>query len=604
MERKRAHHQHPSKGSGGPDKAEPGHLDKHNNAAEDIFATERTILAEHRARVRHAIMAYPSFLGLEWNLSLDEVSWVQSYCSRLVVGPHIMTALSSSGQQDGGTAPVVKIEPPSAATDALSWVKRSLLSMTQQHAEEVEVVEDEGCTPSTALCGGVRPHTSHVEVLIESVWQQLSTSASIETGSPSIDRMLHGGLQCGFVTEVVGFAGVGKTCLVANWIAHAVLRGALQDRFKVHSLLAPAVATTTGNDEAPNRSDVNVMLHGGGGCAMCIVVPVGPNLTARRTHQVVKGALQNTSLYRDALSAFPFLNDGHAVEYGPLLAEAEDRIRFVLGVESLDDLTRRVLPLLEAHMIGGSHPARFGGGGNATKRLLVIDSFATLVHCSLSADPRDSLHRHNVLAAFMKRLKSMAEAYQYSIVIVTHATSYAAATSSHSLSASGQQRRQGARQHHHEDGADDVEELLLSDEHSDFHQYAAKEGGGGSSSALSSGSVSAFGNTFYHLVNNRVVLDSVVTDGAIKRVLRIIKSPVCPPVTFEVMQATSEPAALAPTDDTGRELIVCELGDAALQQATDELRRSGVHGRGVFRIPNMKYMNQTSHMTPPVWRIH
>ncbi|CUI14506.1 Hypothetical protein, putative [Bodo saltans] len=638
MDRKSAHLPAHSKSSGyalnTADSAaakDQEHLITSVEERDDAAWVGRTILSEHRARVRHAIMTYPSFLGLEWNLSLDEVGWVQSYCGRLVVGPNIERALSSGNisshrRQETDAAAVVKVEPPASAAaaaddDALSWVKRSLHSMTQQQQPQqqhvvIDLIADDDEESSPAKDHHDKSASLLFTVPIETVWQQLSTSASIETGSP-LDRMLHGGLQCGLVTEVVGFAGVGKTCLVANWIAHAVVRGVLQDRYRSHARRISSLSTTTtthpllvlppplysmGNDDKDGTQrdgNVNLLLNGDGGCSQCIVVPVGPNLTARRMHQVVEGTVQTTSLYREALSALSHSHGGGiSLDDGSLVMEAEDRIRFVTGVESLDQISSFVLPLLEAHMktgsIGSSSSRSHGRAEGSPKRLLIIDSFATLVHCSLSADPKESLHRHNILAGFMKRLKSMAEEYQYSIIIVTHATSYAAARS-RSWENGGACRPVARAQAHDDDGHDtaSVEEMNLSDEPDDLPQA-----GGPATTSSSAGSVSAFGNTFYHLVNSRIVVDSVVVDGEIKRVLRIIKSPVCPPVTFELLYTPARDSALSHPG------VECELGDAELQRATDDLRRSGVHGRGVFRIPNLKYMNQTAHMTPPVWRIH
>jgi archaellum biogenesis ATPase FlaH len=487
---------------------------------------------------------------------------------------------------DGG---VVQPRSDAAIADTLDWVKRSLTGATQPPSHT-------SCTPllfpQDAVLGGVK---------LESAWEQLSRCSAIETGSISLDNMLHGGLQCGFVTELVGFAGVGKTCLVANWIAHAVIRGAIQARHQqLHCINGQPLDPANVRCEHLNfrmqdtcSSDASLVLEGGGGCDVCIVVSVGPNLTARRLHQVIDAVAHSSTVYSDALSQ---LGGESHLDHDKLILEAEDRVQFVVCVQSIDDLLRRVIPLLEE--AAGSRSVRMEELSSRTsrpmapaKRLLVIDSFATLIHNTLSSDPQHALQRHNAIASLMMRLKALAETNGFSIILVTHATTYTVRSTSTS------QRDEGRDDVDLEEEDRDSSGGLLSTTHP-HHNTAAI------AAHASSSSCSAFGNTFFHLVNNRIVLDAVLANGAVRRVMRVIKSPVCPPVAFELVPPEAAASALTSTSrDHERSILVeCVLGNNALQEATDALRRSGMHGRGVFRIPNLKYLGVVSFSMPPMWR--
>lgn len=541
---------------------------------------EETLLKDHLDRLLHATTSYPSFLGLEWNLSLDEVTWVQQYSGERLVGSDVARASSFARSKELCRPP----QPPCMADDepqdtnqlTLAWVKQSLLSMTQPPAHHPDPL-NHGTVDGVGGCGG---RLSQWSVQVVSVWEQLSSSSAIETGSASVDRMLHGGLQCGFVTELVGFAGAGKTSLVANWIAHATLRGVLQERSKLR-LPAGGAAPSVGSIR-PSSMDASFVLSGGGGCAMCVVVSVGPNLNARRMHHIVEDTVRSSDVYREALAQ---LSAGAPIDEERLMVDAEERIRFVSNVQSLDDLMHRVLPLLE---VTPQAP------DTSTKRLLVVDSFATLVHNSFdghscaSSDPPpprgDSLHRHNELAAVMKRLKTFAEAHRFTIILVTHAASYSQYSAKKKTTDDGIKGGVGGSTD--SDGDVDLDDGIdKSNSNNDGQPHGDH---------LSS-SCSAFGNTFFHLVNNRMVLDMVTVNGVPKRVLRIIKSPVCPPVAFELLLGQSNNGPSLLTD--------CVLGDEDLQRAVNALRNSGARGRGVFRMPDLKYVNVSSYLMPPAWHI-
>lgn len=329
----------------------------------------------------------------------------------------------------------------------------------------------------------------------------------IATGSDVMDKMLHGGLMCASITEVVGRPMSGKSNLVSNWIASAAVRGAV--------------------DKLQRRCD-DVTL--GGGAVSCVVVTTGhtaststSTLSAKHVSELMASYTATTLL---ALHHQTSEQRGAPAAPGRLREQdvynvASTSVRW-LALSTLDAL-EEALPVIASHfIIEASHvtasqpshvqsTATDGDSGGADRSpppwlaggsLLVIDSFSVLVQNSLSSDPTDSLQRHDVLAKWTQRLKVLADRYCVAVVITNFGS--APSTSIHSSQAVGEV------QGHHKQQQ---------------HPYRQQRG---------IATVGYFGNTFYHAVNHRLLCDRVTIDGTVTPVVGVVKSPVCPAIAFRL----------------------------------------------------------------------
>jgi RecA/RadA recombinase len=168
------------------------------------------------------------------------------------------------------------------------------------------------------------------------------------------------------------------------------------------------------------------------------------------------------------------------------LAEALRRVDFVRTIRSLEEL-KSALPELQAGLIGKSRLS-----------LLVVDSFASLVRGSFSGHPDETLLRLEAVLGAVHELKGIAEALGIAVLITSHAGS---------------------------DGF--IFPGALRDSTEVMHSPSMPYGGAAASAA--------FGTSFYHAVNTRLVLEEMLLNGRRVRLLRVAKSPLCPPMAFELL---------------------------------------------------------------------
>lgn len=495
----------------------------------------------------------PLHLAFEWDVSLNEAALVQRHCGRAVLHYPLSSHIAAHGgaaDADCRSRALLDALDGDKTIDAVSWVRCALSSANARSTVDRPETTD-------ARSSGV---FSKSKLRIVSVCEQIDATAYVGTGSQDFDRMLHGGLQCGLITEIVGRPAVGKSTLILNWVAHASVIGALADRVKSSASVG-----------FPPTS----LAHG---VESCVIVQAGPSLSCAVLQQLIGCyARLACSQHKDI-----------AAEEGDILVGAMRRIRCVT-VNSLSDFSD-TLPLLRDAL---------GSASSNQSRLLVVDSFAVLVHnwdeeqrqlrqgkhisaAASYAESNDaSLQRHAVISQCTQALKDLAESCRTAVVITNFVSAYA-------------RRQRDVNSNRKEiDDVDGEHESTIHWMSDDEHDDDRSRGAGSRGAACG-----AFGNTFFHAVNNRFVVEDIVADGAVWTVLRVVKSPVCPAMVFPLQpRRNSQSASSAASDDSiAPFLLKCSVGNDVLQSAAAALAAGAVSAPA-----NPHYVGDVSYMMAPLW---
>ena len=237
------------------------------------------------------------------------------------------------------------------------------------------------------------------------------------------------------------------------------------------------------------------------------------------------------------------------------------RVDVIRSIRSLDDMKRN-LAELQSLLINKSGLS-----------LLIVDSFASLVRGSYSGHPEEIALRTEAVLSAMQDLKTIAEALRIAVVVTSHASSF------------------DYQVHHRSAGSKNAFHHASEDHDSPHHAHAS------SASA-------ALGTTFFHAVNTRLVLEESSIDGRRLRLLRVAKSPMCPPAAFELhmlndgngggdeqTEAAGGPKVLGSASPQ----LLIELRELSVDAARAACAQLGIAARAHFAVMT----NNFSHAAAP-----
>eukprot|EP00758_Cryptobia_borreli_P016923 Tbor_TRINITY_DN6148_c0_g1::TRINITY_DN6148_c0_g1_i1::g.22687::m.22687 len=394
-----------------------------------------------------------------------------------------------------------------------------------------------------------------------SVTDMLNHAIVVPTGFDELDSILLGGIPCGFITELIGDSGVGKTRLCELILARFAVSVAA-DRIEERELKRFNDNDISGIEESLGycclyvdvdgthplksfniREGIEYFSRTAASYAANGVIDDAKN-GKRRNYCNNREEMQNeddnaderylTCLYREALDAVGILDGKQRESAEYCYNEAPNLGDFipVVGKADIPVLNDSALPSSGIGMTNYTSfpclptlPPSYWMQEiqcflirNRCCKLLVIDSITTLIKRSYPGYPEESRERHDAVAFFLQELKDLAETLQVAVFVTTHHTS-------------GDNLKYGA--------VTDVSPF----EHGP------------------SDSLGALGNTFYHAVNTRMHLEIISTMTTVMTVidsfsgcaslvpsvqfnrkgeeegdciLKIVKSPVAPPAAFRL----------------------------------------------------------------------